>query len=496
MNNMNKAQSNYNTSPTVARYALLSLCGLLFVAIACTVTGFVSSMFDDTDPFWHLATGDLIREKGGIPLTDSWSFTAGSYRWLNISWLWDIGFSYLHEHSGWHAAFAVNAMIIALIIVLIFANCALQSGSIAMALVTTASLLPLLSLNLRPLQITDLMNSWWILLLLGITTQKLSHRWLVLLPLSMLLWVNMHGGFIVGGMLIAVFFAEALYTRNKSLARALFLTGIVTFLAILCNPYGVNIAEAVIRPFNDASSGLIVEWRPFNASAHELMLKGYIIVFLFAAPYMCTESLRTVRLLSYLWLFFGLTSTRHFSIFAVISAPVTACGLRQYMPTSALGFLTLCAKRYNERPPAYIAAAACLATLLWLPTSSAAGVYQDQNPYIPDLNPEIAYIDKNVDNPRLLTDFNLAAILEYTTRGRIPVFVDPRTETAFPPQILHDYSTIVVGMPGWEGILDHYGVGGILISNTNAPLIDRFINKKGWRDAFTGPNAHLFLRVH
>ena len=489
-----------NASPFVARYAMLSLCGLLFVTIACTVTGFASSMFADTDPFWHLATGDLIREKGDIPLTDAWSFTAGNYRWLNISWLWDIGFSYLHEHSGWHAAFAVNAIIIALIIVLILANCALQSGSIFMALVTTASLLPLLSRNLRPLQITDLMTGAWMLLLVSVCNEKLSRRWLAALPFSMLLWVNMHGGFLVGGMLIAAFFAEAFYNRNKPLTRALFLTGIATLLAMLCNPYASDIFEAVTRPFNDAGTGLITEWRPFNASAHELVLKGYLIVFLFTAPYMRAPALRPVRLLSYFWLFLGLTSTRHLSIFAVISAPVTACGLRQlaviYLPASALGFLTLCANRYNERPPAYIAAAACLATLLWLPTSSAAGAYQDQNPTIPDLNPEIAYIHQHLKNPRLLTDFDLAALLVYTTHGEIPVFVDPRTETAFPTQILTDYTRFLFAQTGWEAMLDDYKLDGVLISNANTMLIDRFLRKKDWNDAFTGPRCHLFIRVH
>src|SRR5215470_9976604 len=34
---------------------------------------------------WHLAAGDLIRERGHIPFQDPWSFTLGDKRWFNLS---------------------------------------------------------------------------------------------------------------------------------------------------------------------------------------------------------------------------------------------------------------------------------------------------------------------------------------------------------------------------------------------------------------------------
>ncbi|MBY0406972.1 MAG: hypothetical protein K2Q01_04720, partial [Rickettsiales bacterium] len=62
------------------------LSALLFGLVACMLAGAGAAMFTDTDPLWHVFAGDIIRERGSIPLTDSWSFTAGNYRWLNIAW--------------------------------------------------------------------------------------------------------------------------------------------------------------------------------------------------------------------------------------------------------------------------------------------------------------------------------------------------------------------------------------------------------------------------
>src|SRR5215472_4528920 len=48
---------------------------------------------------WHLAAGDLIRERGNIPLQDPWSFTLEDKRWYNLSWLWDVIASVIFQYT-------------------------------------------------------------------------------------------------------------------------------------------------------------------------------------------------------------------------------------------------------------------------------------------------------------------------------------------------------------------------------------------------------------
>src|ERR1035441_7761772 len=49
---------------------------------------------------WHLAAGDLIRDRGSIPFQDPWSFTLGDRQWYNLSWLWDVIASVLFQYTG------------------------------------------------------------------------------------------------------------------------------------------------------------------------------------------------------------------------------------------------------------------------------------------------------------------------------------------------------------------------------------------------------------
>src|SRR5215510_4385213 len=48
---------------------------------------------------WHLAAGDLIRDRGNIPFQDPWSFTLGDKQWYNLSWLWDVIASVLFQYT-------------------------------------------------------------------------------------------------------------------------------------------------------------------------------------------------------------------------------------------------------------------------------------------------------------------------------------------------------------------------------------------------------------
>ena len=49
---------------------------------------------------WHLAAGDLLRDRGNIPFQDPWSFTVGDRQWFNLSWLWDVIASALYQYTN------------------------------------------------------------------------------------------------------------------------------------------------------------------------------------------------------------------------------------------------------------------------------------------------------------------------------------------------------------------------------------------------------------
>lgn len=470
----------------------------LFLFFAIMLTGASGGMLIDTDPLWHIAAGDVIRESGAIPHTDPWSFTAGNYRWLNISWAWDIAMSYAVEYLGWYGAVAINAIIIALIFAIIFISCLAHTGSVIASLIATICVITLMSSMLRPLQITMLMLALWMLILGNVIRRRWSLKTLCILPFTMLLWVNMHGGFLLGPIVIGVFFLQALYFSHSALARALFLTGAATTLATLCNPYGLEIFEAARRPLMEVAHEFILEWQPLTLSPLALFTHFYIVLFIGFVVGRKSSISPAERFLAYVWLLMGLTSVRHLPLFAVISAPVFACALLPYLPKKSGRFSDALLFVYNRSAVAMLALFSCVAAMLWLPSPFAAHFFKREEIVLPTLAPEIAFIEKTTPHVRMLSHFNLGAIIAFETRGALPVFVDPRSETAYPPQLMRDYADFELQKPGWEKIFDRYNLDGVMLPNTGDAGVMRlyapFTANAGWKMAFKGPTATIFLR--
>src|SRR5262249_20172095 len=71
------------------------------ISIACAYyVANTPTLLGHYDLGWHLAAGDLIRDRGNIPFSDPWSFTAGGREWYNLSWLWDVIASVIFQHTN------------------------------------------------------------------------------------------------------------------------------------------------------------------------------------------------------------------------------------------------------------------------------------------------------------------------------------------------------------------------------------------------------------
>lgn len=491
------AEAHQTKSDVTPLYSIIFFSCLLFLGAACGLLLGGLDMFVDTDPLWHLAAGDLIRAQG-IPYSDPWSYTTEGYRWLNISWAWDSLLSTMHEHMGWHGAFALNAITIALTLSIIFAAVLLFSRNPITSMATLVLFMPLLVINLRPLQVTALLTAVFVLVLGNIIRHRASKAWLMLLPILSIVWVNCHGGFILAPMLVGAYFLQALLQKDKTLSLQLFATSIFTALALLVNPYGFAIFEAAWRPLMTQANQFIIEWQPLTTSVKNLITYCYIPVFILASFHAKKSAKPIEYALSYFWLFMAFTSMRHMMVFAIISAPITAMGLAALWQTMLPRFANLPANilgRYNAKPAALAGLLLSVAIALLIPTTHVGNMLPHAHAKPASMKTELDFIAAHYPKTRFLIDFDVAAIVVYESRGNVPVFIDPRTETAFPPGIMAEYAQFLKGADSWESILDKHDIGGLVIANETIPgMLDRFTNRKGWEIAFKGPKATIFIR--
>jgi hypothetical protein len=212
-----------------------------FLALAFLLGAFP---LKDTDFWWHLRTGDLIRQSGALPHHDLYTFTAANHPWVDLHWGFQVLLSWGYARGG-VVALSLAKCAITCVALLLLVTARWREGLAWAALLTWIPALLVLGgrMYIRPETLT--------LLYLAIDLAILC-RWerypalTFLLPLVQVAWVNSHGLFIFGPFLVGLALLEAL-SRPGSLGpdrkRWWLYAGaaaILTGLACLANPYGLT----------------------------------------------------------------------------------------------------------------------------------------------------------------------------------------------------------------------------------------------------------------
>lgn len=242
-----------------------SVADLLFLVLLAlfAFTGLQQRLLGDAGTGWHLRNGQHIVVTDALPHVDPFSYTMAGKKWYAWEWLYDVWAWDVFSRLGLNGVVFFSALIIAITFALLFRVTLRESHNLPVTLVLVllsigGSMIHVLA---RPHLITWLLTLVYFVVLerselhphLG--EARLfsgSQRRLLWLPLLMLVWVNMHGGFVIGLMLITLFVMGSLWTsltshdvrhrvtagnRTKSLGATLVLSGI----ASLINPYGYRL---------------------------------------------------------------------------------------------------------------------------------------------------------------------------------------------------------------------------------------------------------------
>ncbi len=252
-----------SVKPAWVRFVLPSGADLIFFAMlgVLVLTPLSVRLLGDAGIGWHIRTGQEILATHSIPRVDSFSSTMAGKPWFAWEWLYDLTVGKLESEWGLNGVVWFTAMTIALTFACTFRFLMARRTNVVLALVlvllaVSASMIHFLA---RPHVVSWLFTLAWFYLLDGSERLSLkgrggSPRWIFALSLLMLVWVNVHGGFLLGFVLLGIFLLGAGWTwfntnenrieemlqkiaaakRMRSLAVVTLLSGV----ASLVNPYG------------------------------------------------------------------------------------------------------------------------------------------------------------------------------------------------------------------------------------------------------------------
>lgn len=219
-------------------------------------------LLGDASIGWHIRNGEQMLRTHSITRVDWFSVTMGGQTWYAWEWLYDVGIAGIHHGMGLDGVVFFTAAIIALTLALTLRLCLRRGADLPIAAVLLALSLGVSMIHLfaRPHVLSWLFTVIWFQILDSVDSigRAAGRGRLWYLPALMLLWVNVHGGFVLGFALLGLYVLSAAIRyyrcanaeelrRLAQRLRTLGMVTVVSFAASLINPYGYGLHLHVYR---------------------------------------------------------------------------------------------------------------------------------------------------------------------------------------------------------------------------------------------------------
>jgi hypothetical protein len=463
---------------------------------------FASRPLTDGDFWWHLKTGEYIIRTGLIPRADLFSFTNYGKPWIAHEWLSEASFYVLYSRLGFNALIFIFALLTALAFWIAFKRSESHPfiGGFA-TLLGVWTVLP--TIGVRPRVFTLLLASVCLYLLTRFARRGTGPAIWWLVPL-MALWVNLHGGFMIGLVLIGLTIigipldAWAVGERIGPSWPRLRVLGFVLLgclLVVMLNPHGARIYAFPLEIFfSPVQQGVIVDWLSPNFHEPELLPLALLILLTIAALALSPKRARPSELLLFVTtLYATLRSNRHMAIFALVAVPLLADYFHNWLTSTSFG-------RPFGRPPSHDPSRrALLVSVLLLLPLAAFGVRLKSTAYAPlkqeminvPLN-AVEYLKEKQIAGNTFTDPNIWGGYLIWELPSNPVYIDGRIDM-YGDQFVKEYLGIIWGVTDWRGPFDRYGVR-IVIVKPKSSLGRELKESTNWQQVFQDDMATVFTR--
>ncbi len=459
----------------------------------------------DTDTWWHLRAGEWMVEHRAILRTDPFSLTRLGQEWVNPGWLAQILLFGVYRLGGFPALNAFTALMV--LVAFAFA------WSIMEAPVTVRAFILLLAVTVsgvywaaRPHILSFALAGAFLYVL---EHHRRGRRGLIWsLPPLMALWVNLHGGFAIGFLLLGAYGVGALlellwpvlrhergideaWVANRGQVRDLWAAFGASIVAAGFNPRGFAI---LLYPFQTVSIGalqdFIQEWQ--SPDFHQLHVQPFLwmlLLTMIAWAYSRRRLRPSELFLAVGFTYLSLMAGRNIALFALVTAP----SLARHTQGALEPYLRLNLRPDSAYPQRMRIVNALLFGLLLVAAAAKISV-----PLSGEVNREairgfapvaaVEVLKREAPRGDLFNSYNWGGYLIWEAYPQYLTFVDGRTDL-FDDEILNAYLLAWRAEPGWQDIFRDWGIQVALIE-PDAPLREALLGA-GWVERYSDEQAVL-----
>jgi len=465
------------------------LFAAIFWGIASTGPILLNS---DGDLPRHLLVGKLIRDTREVHLTDILSFRTVGFPSIPHEWLSQVIFSAFYDLLGLGGVVFLTALIVTTVWAIIYYDALRRSNSLIAALVFTglgvcASLIHVLP---RPHLFSYLFTTLWILVLEQILKDK-PHRWW-LLPVLMLVWVNLHGMFVLGIVIWIIYLIGDLFENpskswlTSSKTKSMLTGGALSIIATVLSPSGVGIWEAIASlGGNTYIKSRIPEYQSANFQIPETW--PFILILLLAVASFSRSTAKTPwRYVFLVTAFAGvaLYSSRMLPLFAIVSVPIVAQAftgwLKEDFPTHRIWTIETNLNTTNQSSNGWIwVFAVILAVALLFKFNIPIDAGNKGNAFSSQFFPveAVTWLESHPQSGHVFNEFDWGGYMLLKLWPAHPIFMDGHTHI-YGEKLTREYEQVVTLSDNWESILDKYQVTWAIVRAQSS--IARALENNGW----------------
>jgi len=392
----------------------------------------------DPDLWGHLRFGlDALRD-GRLASIDPYSFTQDA-GWINHEWLSEVALAIAYRAGAVVGLLLLKTVLLAGTVALLWrASRAVREPyrwwMLAAAIVGIAPA----AYTMRP--------QLWTLLFVPIVWAALERRTrLVAVPLLFALWANLHGGWIVGAA-VAALWTLGRAIDSRSVRAILPETAAIAagVLATLVNPYGARLWTFLLSTVRLSRN--ISEWQPVwrQADPTSGLLWAVVAIAIAASPLLRDRSRLTwAGLLPVAWLgAMSLFVARLVPIFAEAALLGFAAGASATVRRSD-GVAVVRGSAFDPRIAIDAIAVAVVVLFNLVPESRCLPI---REPWAPDLAAASAFESPDVRG-RLVLPFNWGEYAIWHWGPRLRVSIDGRRETVYSERTIGIAASVAHGLP-------------------------------------------------
>lgn len=486
----------------------------------------------DPDLGWHLRYGQQMWQTYSVPRVDTFSSTMSGYRWADSYWLSEVLIYALYTLGGYYLLSIIFSLIATLALIFSFEGSSFSqkddpslgkaperlsaswrtpdpSGASAFEglsfpkegesfwglLLFAAVLLVISFVGIRPQTISLFFFSLIFYLL-----QNKKYRFL---PFIFLTWANLHAGFVLGLVLVWLWFlGEWLESLRSTLSKPLGLgslnpKGLITYpficsLVTLVNPYGPFLWQSILQ---DAGSleikQHIAEWAPpLLRSDFGFLYFVYLVLLLILLGINFRREKISYLLPVLFFVFLSLSALRHIPLLVLLTLPFAKRigRLRQTGPSGKYIFLWVFLVFFFVSVFSFLGFLVPIISGQWTAAETRGiGDYPVG---------AVAYLKAHPLPIRTLNTYGWGGYFLWNVPG-FKTFIDgrmPGWRVGNQPTLFSEYLKAVNLQDGWQDVLNKYDVHSIVIDKST-PLSEALRIKDGWKIVYKDNLSIIFQRI-